>query len=189
MGKAKIKKQIIYYKIESKNKGEIVVKILTEIRYGIFLGIGFCFYSLFMWLTKLDTEFLSTGRYLDIAIIILPLIFTFLAIWAKSKEIKLTLFRRIQCGLTVNFIAYIIYTPFLLLYHNFINPNWLKYVLDLKEKELLAQNIEADQIAKQLETVRLMSSDMNLITNGFIVGVIIFGFIFSLATLPFFRKK
>lgn len=166
------------------------MKISTEVRYGVYLGLTMCFYTIFMWLTKLDTTYLSIGRYLNVAIIIAPLSITFLAIWAKSKEIKLTLFNRISCGLVVNFIANLIYAPFLQFYHHIINPDWLKYVLELKEKELLAINASAEQIQAALENLRIMSSsEFNLITNSLIVGVIGFGIVFSMMTLPFFRRK
>lgn len=165
------------------------MKTKTELKYGIILGLVMCFYTVLMWLTKLDSTYLSIGHYFDIAIIIIPLSITFLAIWAKSKETRLTLLKRISCGLAVNFIGYIIYTPFLLLYHRFINPDWLKYVLELKEKELLAQNVAPEKIKTTLETVQKMSSAPNLAFNGFIAGVIVFGIVFSLLTLPFFRRS
>ena len=84
------------------------MRIQTEIKYGIYLGAAMCLYTVFMWLTKLDTTYLATGQYLDIAVIILPVTFTFLAIQAKSKETDLTIGKRILCGLIVNFISYLI---------------------------------------------------------------------------------
>jgi hypothetical protein len=98
------------------------MNISTEIRFGVYLGLAFCLYTIFMWLTKLDTTYLSTGRYLNTAVIILPLTFTFLAIWAKSKEINLTLMRRIRCSLSTNLVAYLIHLPTQLFYHHFSIP-------------------------------------------------------------------
>lgn len=165
------------------------MKIPTEVRYGVWLGLALCIYTTFMWVIKFDSTYLSTGKYLDTAVILLPITFTFLAIWAKSKETQVTFFKRIRYGLTTNFFGYIIHLPFLLFYHHFLNPDWLKYVLEFKEKELLAQNASAEQIQTALDNVRMMSSDLNLITNGLIVGVIIFGIAFSSLTLPFIRRK
>lgn len=165
------------------------MKIDTEIKYGACLGIAMCFYTVFMWLTGLDTKYLATGQYLDIAVIVLPICFTFLAILRKSKETELTILKRIRCGLIVNLTSFLIYTPFLIVYHHFINPDWLKYVLDLKEKELLAQNVVPEKITETLNKIASSSNDFNLIVAGFVAGVIIFGIVFSLLTIPFIRTK
>lgn len=165
------------------------MKISTEVRFGVRLGLALCVFTVFMWLARFDSIYLQTGEYFNRIFILLPLIFTFLSISAKSKETKLTILKRIQCSLIINFVAYLIHIPFLLFYHHVLNPDWLKYVLEFKEKELLAQNTSAEQINTALENVQRMSSDLNLITNGLIVGVIVFGIFFSLLTLPFFRRK
>jgi hypothetical protein len=161
----------------------------TEIKFGIYLGLALCLYTIFLWLTKLDTTYLATGQYLDIAVILLPIIFTFLAISQKSKKTNLTFFKRILTGVMVNFVAFLIYNPFLIIYHRFLNPDWLKYVLELKEKELLAQNVAPDKIKNTLELIANSSNDLSHIISGFIVGVIIFGIVFSLLTIPFIRSK
>lgn len=163
------------------------MKINIELKYGIYLGIAMCLYTVFMWLTKLDTEYLSTGQYLDIAVILLPVTFTFLAVWKKSKTTELTVAKRIQCGLVVNFVSYLIYKPFLVIYHNFINPDWIKYVLELKEKELKAQNIASEQVNEALNRISSASNDFNFV--GVLIGVLIFGLIFSLLTIPFIKSK
>lgn len=165
------------------------MRINTEIKYGVYLGIAMCLYTIFMWLIGLDTKYLAAGQYLDIAVIILPLGFTFLAIWKKSKETELTFFKRIRCGLIVNLVSFLIYAPFLSIYHHFINPDWLKYVLALKEKEMTAQNIAPEKINETLKAIAASSNDFNFIVSGFIAGVIIFGLIFSLLTTPFIRSR
>ena len=163
------------------------MKISTEVRFGVRLGLALCVFTVFMWLARFDSMYLQSGEYFNKIVILLPLIFTFLSISAKSKETKLTVLKRIQCGLITNFVAYLIHIPFLLFYHHFLNPDWLKFLLEFKEKQLFAQNALPEQIQTALENVKTMSSDLNLITNGFVAGVVIFGLVFSLLTLPFFR--
>jgi len=165
------------------------MKISTEIKFGIYLGLALCLYTIFMWLSGLDTTRLAIGQYLDMAVIILPLFFTFLAVCKKSRETELTFFKRILTGLTVNFISFLIYNPFLIIYHHFINPDWLRYVLELKEKELLAQNATPDIIRSALEQAAKSGNDFNHLISGFVAGVLIFGVVFSLLTIPFFRTK
>jgi hypothetical protein len=142
-----------------------------------------------MWLSGLDTSYLHIGHYFDIVVILLPLTFTFLAIRQKASEINLTFPKRILCGLIVNLLSFLIYIPFLIVYHQFINPNWLRYVLELKEKELAAQNVEPDKIKAMLNGIASASNDFDLMVSGFIVGVLIFGVVFSLLTIPVIRSK
>ena len=134
-------------------------------------------------------EISGGGQYLDIAVIALPLGLTFLAIRQKSKETILTFLKRIRCGLIVNLIAFLIHTPFLNVYHHFINPDWLKYVLELQEKEMMAQNTAPEKINETLNGIVASSNDFNFIVSGFMAGVIIFGLVFSLLTIPFIRSR
>lgn len=165
------------------------MKMRTEVKYGIYLGIALCLYTILMWLTKLDTVYLHIGHYFDFAVILLPLTFTFLAIRQKAREINLTFPKIILCGLIVNFLSFLIHTPFLIVYHQFINPDWLRYVFELKEKELVAQNVEPDKIKAMLNGIASTSNDFNLMVSGFIVGLLIFGIVFSLLTIPVIRSK
>ena len=165
------------------------MKINTEVRYGIYLGIAMCLYTVLMWLTGLDTKYLATGQYLDIAVVVLPLCLTFLAIRQRSKETDLTILKRIKCGLIVNFVSFLIYAPFLSIYHHFINQDWLKYVLALKEKELTAQAVAPETITETLNGIAASSNDFNFIISGLIAGVLIFGLVFSLLTIPFIRSR
>ena len=37
------------------------MKIDTEVKYGVFLGIAMCLDTIFLWLTGLDTKYLAAG--------------------------------------------------------------------------------------------------------------------------------
>jgi hypothetical protein len=155
------------------------------IRYGIYFGLMMVFFTKMMWLTGLDTTHIAIGYYFETAEFIFPLIFVFAAIRAKSKQSKLTIINRIFTGLIVTFVSFLIHTPFLYIYHHFINPDWLKYKLEFNEQVLRSHNVPAEKIKEILESI----NDYNMIFGGLIVGVFVMGIIFSLLTIPFIRSK
>ncbi|MBA4053228.1 MAG: hypothetical protein C0490_00805 [Marivirga sp.] len=61
----------------------------TRFKYGAIMGIGFCLYTTLMRLTKLDTTYLWVGQYLDMTIILLPIIILFLAMREEPVQLEL----------------------------------------------------------------------------------------------------
>ncbi|HTY38506.1 MAG TPA: DUF4199 family protein [Bacteroidota bacterium] len=159
------------------------------VKYGAWMGGVMCLYTTIMWLTKLDSTYLSTGQYLDIIVTMVPIIFIFLCIRSANAATPLNAVGRIKIGIILSLVSWSIYTPFLLLYHHVINPDWLTPVLDLKERELIAQGVSVEQITAQLDSIRSSGTDGSIVVMGLLVGVLAMGTILSLATLPFFRMK
>ena len=110
------------------------------------MGIGFCMYTIFMWVTELDSTYLHYGEYLDIVIIILPIFIIFKAIKQQSENQKITILNRLTIALIIGLISYIIYQPFLYFYHHIINPTWFDSVLKLKEAELKSNDIAREEM-------------------------------------------
>jgi Protein of unknown function (DUF4199) len=160
-------------------------------KYGIMMGVGFCLYTTLMWLTKLDTTYLSIGQFFDTAIIILPIAIIFLAISQENKKYNVTIFQRLGIAVFVGLISFLIYDPFLYVYHNYINSTWFNAVLDLHESTLKASNMDAADIAKQLD----LEKSMNVKQSGLFqlmpmfASVVILPTIIALLSLIFIRKK
>jgi uncharacterized membrane protein YesL len=89
-------------------------------KYGIFMGLSFCLYTTLMWLTKLDTTYLSVGQYLDTAIIALPIAMIFMAINHENKMYSVTILQRIGIAIFISLISFLIYDPFLYVYHHYM---------------------------------------------------------------------
>ena len=158
---------------------------------GVIMGLAFCFYTVFMWLTRLDTIYLNIGQYFDMAIIILPVLIIFWAIKQENKKQKINLFKRILIAIFIGFISFIIYDPFLYTYHHFINPDWFSSVLTLKEAELIAANTDIHLISEQLQQTK----DTGLVQSGLfrlsaiIPSVIIIPTLIALLSLIFIKTK
>jgi uncharacterized membrane protein YesL len=160
-------------------------------KYGIFMGLSFCLYTTLMWLTKLDTKYLSMGQYLDTAIIALPIAMIFMAINHENKMYSVTILQRIGIAIFISLISFLIYDPFLYVYHHYINPTWFNAVLDLHENTLKASGIDAVEITKQLDmekTQNIKQSGLFQISS-FIASVIILPVLIALLSLIFIRNK
>lgn len=130
----------------------------NTVKYGVISGLGFCLYTTTMWLTKLDTTYLRIGQYCDIAIILLPIVCIFRAIsqeYAPTKNTFLYKFiQRLGIAILVSLISFVLYDPFLYLYHHFINPTWFDAVIQVKKTELEAAHLDSQSIARQLQQMR-----------------------------------
>ena len=160
-------------------------------KYGIIMGFCFCLYTLFMWLTKLDTKYLNIGEYLDIAIIILPIIIIFIAIKNEIKFSEVNIMRRIGIGLVVGIISYLIYSPFLYFYHNYINPEWFNSVLSLAETKLIEIKTEPQVIAEKIQKMRENNLTQKAMfrMGAFIPSAVVIPILISLLSIIFIRKR
>lgn len=165
-----------------------ILKLIFE--NGTILGIGLCLYTLFMWLSKLDSLYLNYGKYLDIVIFTLPMFIVFRTL-KKAKEIyELTFLKRfiIACGITM--ISYVLYQPFLYYYHTKINPNWFDYVLRLKQLELNAENLSKaniDDVLLKMRKVNLAQSKLFSLSSV-LSSIIVLPTIMTLLSFIFIRS-
>lgn len=163
----------------------------NTVKQGVYMGLAFCFYTVLMWLTRLDTTYLSIGQYFDIAIIILPVSMILWAIKQENKKQKINLFRRILIAMFVGLISFIIYDPFLYIYHHFINPDWFSSVLTLKKVELIAANTDinlmSEQLHKMKDTAIAQSGLFRL--SAIIPSVVIIPTLIALLSLILIRTK
>jgi hypothetical protein len=190
-------KKVVYtegsFFLISKNKKHSKMEfsfIKSTYKYGIMMGLGFCLYTTLMWLTKLDTNYLNIGQYLDMAIIALPIAVIFMAINHENKAYSVTILQRIGIAIFVGLISFLIYEPFLYAYHNYINPTWFNAVLELHENTLKASGMAAADIANQLESEKMMNAKQaGLFKLGpFIASVIVLPTVIALISLLFIRN-
>jgi len=167
------------------------MNIKTNIKYGAYMGLGFCLYTTLMWLTNLDSIYLHIGQYFDIAIILLPLSIISLGIYQQNKLSPITLPQRIVVAISIGIVSFIIYHPFLYVYHNTINPEWFSAVINLKEIELNKANVNQDLIIEQLKGMR----DSSIANAGvfelpaFLASGIILPLLISLISLIYIKKE
>lgn len=158
---------------------------------GLIMGLGFCLYTTLMWLTKLDSTYLYIGEYFDMAIILLPVFIITRAIKQERKGAGITFFKRVCVALIVAAISFVIYDPFLYVYHHYINPDWYAAVTSLKETELKAANTPAAEITKTLQEMRASNVAQSGLfrPSALIPSVIIIPFLIALLSYVFVPNK
>lgn len=158
---------------------------------GIILGFMFCLYTTLMWVSKLDTTYLRIGQYLDMAVILLPIVVIILAIVKLHKQQRISLAARFIVAIGISAVSYLIYDPFLYAYHEYINQEWFDSVLQLKETELKALGKTQSEIATTLEKMKannkLQSGIYRMAT--LIPSVVVIPVLIGLISFLFTRKK
>jgi hypothetical protein len=164
---------------------------LESVKYGVLMGLGFCLYTIVMWLTKLDSTYLNIGQYFDMAIILLPLSIISLGIYKQNKLRGATLLQRVFIAILIGMVSFIIYDPFLYFYHNVINPEWFSSVLTLKEVELTKANVSPDLIDEQLQRMKASSVANTGVfkLSSIIASVIVLPVLISFISFLFIKKQ
>ncbi|MGA9997194.1 MAG: DUF4199 domain-containing protein [Pyrinomonadaceae bacterium] len=161
----------------------------TEIKFGLILGLGICAYTIIAHLLGFYTTNIRTGKYGDVAITLLPVVTLFLAIREKRNlKGSLTLLEGLKTGLLVALISFPISTAFLWIYHHFINPNWLEFILAYERDSMARAGVSAAEIASRLNAQRAGNSDLAQLVGG-LIGTIILGLVLSLIFSLILRRR
>jgi hypothetical protein len=161
----------------------------TLLTYGLLLGLLLGLYTTFMWLTRLDTTYLATGQYLDLAAVLLPVGCIIAAIHQQRRQGHLSGLRRVALGVGVMALAELLYRPYLYLYHTVINPTWFSAVLALKRTELLAAGRSAATIAAELARLQTNHSQQTSMFHGFWLSALALPVLVTLLTWPLLRNR
>lgn len=163
--------------------------VRTLFTYGLLLGLLLGLYTTFMWLTRLDTAYLATGQYLDLAVVLLPVGCVVAAIHRQRRQGHLSGLRRVALGVGVMALAELLYRPYLYLYHTVINPTWFSAVLALKRTELLAAGRSAASIAAELARLQTSHAQQAGMFHGFWLSALGLPVFVALLTWPLLRNR
>ena len=161
------------------------------LKFGLILGLSYCAWTILMYITGLDTTRIDVGHYGDYLVTILPVSVLYLSIRAKRTTLvgePLRYVDAVKTGIVVSLIAWIIYTPFLVLYHHLINPEWLDYVIEFQKQTMTEANMAAAEIDQRVEQIRAGSTDIMHAVNGLIFGVVVMGFLISSISFVLLRS-
>lgn len=163
----------------------------AAIKAGIGMGLSFCAYSLLMWITGLDGPYLHIGQYLDIAIILLPIAIILIAIRNQVRQQPFSIWRRLLFAILIGLVSFTIYDPFLYMYHNYINPEWTTWVVNLKRDSLAASGASADVIATEITNLNQAHASQNVLfkPQALIASVVVIPTLIALISLAFFRRS
>lgn len=158
-------------------------------KHGAYLGIFMCVFTLFMWITELDTIHYDIGKTIELLVSIVPVAVILYTILKLNQQVELTVKKRILAGLTVGLVSVLISTPFTEIYHNFINPEWFDAVLKLKEQSMTESGASQADIHTRLEQMKAGNTTLNSVLGAIAFGGIIFPVAVSLVSFLFIRNK
>jgi hypothetical protein len=161
----------------------------TLLTYGLLLGFLLGLYTTVMWLTELDTTYLATGQYLDIAVMLLPVGCIAAAIHQQRRQGHLSGLRRLALGVGVMALGELLYRPYLHLYHTVLNPSWFSAVLSLKRAELTAAGGSAATIAAELARLQAGQAQQAGMFHGLWLSALALPVLVSLLTWPLLRNR
>jgi hypothetical protein len=164
--------------------------IKTDVKFGILTGFAVCTWILTEFFLGFHTMRLSIGEYSSYFAVIIPMITLYFGIKEKRDHYyggRITITAGIRTGLMISVISAIITTLFLIVYYNYINPDFIQIGLAFQKHRLMITGRTDLEIIKEMENIRAIFSFTHQILYG-ILSTIGIGFVLSLA-ISFILKK
>lgn len=158
-------------------------------QYGVYLGLFLCAFTIFMWLTGLDTTYYEVGKTVELFVSAVPVVAILYAIYRLNRRTKLTVFKRLIAGLTVGIVSITVSAPFIEIYHLYINPEWFDAVLRVQERQMLDSGANPEEIISRLERMEANNTTINSVLGAFAFGGILFPAVVSFLSLIIIRNK
>ena len=152
----------------------------TELKYGLILGFGICVYTAIDHLLGFYSTNIEAGQYGDIAITLLPVVVLYFAIKEKRKALgHMTILQGLKTGELVALISFPISAIGLWIYHHYINPGWLDFIIAHERAKMENAGLAADAIATRVNALQLGNSDVAQLLGG-LIGTLVMAAIPSL---------
>jgi hypothetical protein len=161
----------------------------TEIKFGLILGLGICAYTMVAHVFGFYRDNIRAGKYGDMAVILLPIAVLFLALREKrSRSGSLSIFAGVRTGLAVAFLSFPISAAFLWIYHHYINPGWLEFIIAYEREAMIRAGAGASDVGMRVDQMRQGNSDFAQLVGG-VIGTMVLSLILSLIFSLILRKK
>lgn len=150
-----------------------------EYRYGIFCGTGLCLWVLAEFAAGFHTTALEIGQYSGYGSIIIPLavIYTAMQEHQRFTGSLLSVRSGINIGFPVAIISALIFTLFMYLYNNYINPGWIDAMVEWQRRKLILSGASDDAIEEFMNHNRRMNNTIGQGVMSFVsttgMGVVI----------------
>ena len=160
-----------------------------ELKFGVFLGVGICVYTLIAHFLGFYTDNIQAGKYGDMVIVLLPILLIFLAIKTRrNRDGSLTFLKGVKTGLFVALISFLISAAFLWMYHHFINPGWLDFILAFERRTMEKAGMSAAEISNRIDQMRAGNSDFAQVVGG-LIGTVVLALLLSTIFSLILRRK
>lgn len=162
----------------------------TEAKFGLITGIGICLWILLEYMLGFHTTKMHIGQYSMYFVLLVPVLTIYLALKEKRDlhlKGKISINGGIKSGLMISLIASIIISVFLIIYFNYINPQYSELgVAYYKEKIMLSDKTLIQQ-TQELDSIKRMFGFINQLLFG-VIGTIGVGLFISFIVSVYLKK-
>lgn len=163
----------------------------TEIKFGIITGAGICLWILLEFLLGFHTIKMDIGECTTYFVVLVPLFTLYLGIKEKRDKRnkgQISINHGIKTGLMISLIATVIIASFLIIYFNYLNPEYAELGIAYQKKKMILRGKTSDEIAAEMERMKNMFGFLNQFLYG-TIGAVGTGFLISVALSLFLKKK
>src|ERR1035438_680585 len=167
------------------------MKLKTEHIFGIVSGISVCILVMVAHFAGYYTTKIDSGKFLGTCFLIIPILYIIVGIYVKkTRELDgyLELKDGLKTGIIISFINGIITTIFLLIYFNFINPDYFPRYIEYETKVMVNMGKTPDEIKELLVQFKSGQSIVMQLLSGILITPL-FGLIPSLLITLILKKS
>ncbi|MBI5219686.1 MAG: DUF4199 domain-containing protein [Bacteroidia bacterium] len=155
--------------------------------FGAITGMAFIIISVLFYLLNIENQNIS--QYIDYAILIAGIVFGTKYFRDKMNHGSITYGKALGSGVLISLFSAIILAFYTFLFFKIIDPGALGKIYDLMEQQMMKQpNLTDQQIEMSIEMAKKFTTPVT-ISIGIIFSFTLLGFVFSLITSIFLKKK
>jgi hypothetical protein len=159
-----------------------------EYRYGLLCGIGLSVWILIEFALGFHTTSLEIGQYSGYFSFFIPVVIIYAALKEQSSKMNgiISVKEGMNIGFQIAIYSAVVFTFFLYVYNNYINPEWLNSLVEWQRKKLLLGGASDDEIERFMDQNRRMNNAVGQGVMSFISTTGI-GIFITLIELPIIR--
>jgi len=161
----------------------------TDVKWGLILGVAVAVWTLALHLLGFYTTRIGAGLIADNVAIVLPIAAVTLALLERRRRTgSLTIGQAVLTGLVVGAVSAPISVGFLWIYHHFVNPQWVDYLVEHALISGTAKGQTPAEIQPAILNLRRGATDVAQITAGFVGSIVVCTLLGLIAGLILRRK-
>jgi hypothetical protein len=159
------------------------------IKWGVILGVAVVVWTLVVHFLGFYTTNLAAGQRADSAAAILPIATILLALRERKKiSGRLTLQEALGTAMVVGITSVPITASFLWVYHNYMNPRWVDYLVEYQRAKMAAVGASAEEMATAEAQQRASATDSAQLW-GAVIGSLVVSAVLGFIGWTIFRKR
>lgn len=163
----------------------------TGLKWGAILGVAICVWTILLHVLGWYTVNLKAGERADIAVIILPILATVLAILERRRlqpGQTLTIAQGMATGMLTGLVSVPITACFLWYYHHYINPEWVQHLVVYHTAKMTTAGATPAAITAEVEALRRTGRDAAQF-SGALIGTTLLSAMLSFVAAMVLRRS